>query len=334
MIIETYDILAGFDKIYIKISYEFFNKLKIQILNKYKSLKEYNKKRLKINYSTLKLEFKTNNYHSFQRILKIINDININKNELYDNIKGFYYLGSHKKQYTIIPKEIVLNEQFIEGYALYLAEGDTGFNGKTRPRKLRFTNSDLSVIKLFLDWVKTYLPSNYFYLKVIMPQDGNVNMIEVRKYLGLNQEQLRVSRGYYNKIIKYRLCVDNAIIIDLFLSIHKKIKKIVINDKELIIAYIRGMMIGEGTAYFNRSRYVRIEMRNEREIRYLNKLFLILGYQCEPSLRTTRKNMWSLYIGAKQLRKYYEEIGFGVLEKRQKILENAVNKKLRVNQYC
>ena len=43
--------------------------------------------------------------------------------------------------------------------------------------------------------------------------------------------------------------------------------------------------------------------------------------------------MWSIYVGAKQLKKFYDEIGFGVHEARQKILEEAVNKVLRVNQY-
>lgn len=75
-------------------------------------------------------------------------------------------------------------------------------------------------------------------------------------------------------------------------------------------------------------------MKNKEEIHYLHEIFTMLGFKCKPSLRTTRENMWSIYIGAKQLKKYYDEIGFGVHKKRQRILKSAVNKKLRVNQYC
>jgi hypothetical protein len=35
--------------------------------------------------------------------------------------------------------------------------------------------------------------------------------------------------------------------------------------------------------------------------------------------------MWSIYIGAGQLKKFYDEIGFGVHEKRQKRLINAIS---------
>lgn len=74
-------------------------------------------------------------------------------------------------------------------------------------------------------------------------------------------------------------------------------------------------------------------MKNEKEIKYLHKLFTLLGFKCKPSLRTTRPNMWSLYIGAKQLSKYHKLIGFGAQNKRQRILEKAVNKRLKINQY-
>ena len=75
-------------------------------------------------------------------------------------------------------------------------------------------------------------------------------------------------------------------------------------------------------------------MRNEKEIKYLHKLLIMLGYNCTPTLRSNRCDMWSLYIGAKQLDKFAREIGFGVHNERQRILEDANKKILRVNQYC
>jgi len=109
------------------------------------------------------------------------------------------------------------------------------------------------------------------------------------------------------------------------LSLESTIKELCSKDYKLACAYIRGMMIGEGTVYNNRMRYVRIEMRNEKEIKYLHGLFLMLRYDCKISYRTTRENMWSIYIGAKQLEKYYNEIGFGVHEKRQEKLKETIS---------
>ena len=149
----------------------------------------------------------------------------------------------------------------------------------------------------------------------------------------IKHPKLKFKSEDYNKIIKYKLCFDNAIFIDLILSLEDTIKDLCSKDPKLAAAYARGMMIGEGTAYFGKSRYVRIEMRNEKEIKYLYRLLTMLDYDCKPLLRSKRHNMWSLYIGAKQLDKFAKEIGFGVHQKRQQILEQGVNKVLRVNQY-
>lgn len=59
----------------------------------------------------------------------------------------------------------------------------------------------------------------------------------------------------------------------------------------------------------------------------------MLGFDCWPYLRTEGEEMESIYIGVKQLKKFYDKISFGVHQEKQKILEKAVNKKLRVNQY-
>ena len=329
--INNFNVLAKFNRVHVKISDELFNNIKNQIKNKYKSLRNYNSLKLNINSRTFQSEFKKNIYHPFQRIIKIINDLEISQEELYDNILGFYHWGSHRKQLIKIPKQTTINNFFVEGYSLYLAEGDTGFNGKTKPRKLRFTNSDPNIINFFINWFQYHLPNNDFYVNLFKPPLSSFNHKKESRII--NHNNLKIKQGYYNKIIKYRFCMDSAIIIDLILDFDKEIKGACLKDKKLAAAYIRGMMIGEGTAYLNRSRYVRIEMRNEKEIKYLHKLFELLGFECKLSLRKERDNMWSLYIGAKQLERYKELIGFGVHDKRQSILDKAVNKQLRVNQY-
>ena len=320
--IETYQYLKEFPKIHVKISDVFFNKIRDKIHEKYKSLRIYNNV-LKINYATLKWEFRNNAFHPFYRIENIIMDLNISEEELFDNILGFYHWGSHRNCQVEIPRYINIDEFFVEGYALYLAEGDNDSNGLTRPRGFTFTNTEESVINHIIKWIKKYFPKIDYYVVAIKLKGTEIDENAIRK--NINSLIIKFKEDIYNKKIKYRLNIDRAILIDLILSLENTTKELCSQDKSLACAYIRGMMIGEGTVYNNRSRYVRIEMRNGKEIEYIHRLFLMLGYDCRTSYRTTRENMWSIYIGAKQLKKYYEEIGFGVHEERQEKLRETIS---------
>lgn len=328
--IDTFDYLSQFERIHIKITDDFFNKLKHKIMNRYGIKKLSNI--LEINSNTFMSEFRKNIYHPFYKMLKIIEFLEINKEELYINILGFYHWGSHRKNCIKIPRELDIDEFFVEGYSLYLAEGDNGSCGKNKPRKFRFTNSEPAVINHMIRWIQNHFPNNNFYVNIINPKGNEIDFRNIKKLI--NHDKINLKQEDYNKIIKYKIHFDSAVLIDLILSMEATIKEICIKDSKLAAAYIRGMMIGEGTAYFNKSRYVRIEMRNEKEIKYLHKILIMLGFECNPVLRSNRHNMWSLYIGAKQLDKFAKDIGFGVHQERQQILEQGVNKVLRVNQYC
>lgn len=340
MKINIYDFLINNEIAYVRMDKLFRERIKEKIIQKYGSIKKYNSQELKICYGTLKLELNKNKYFKFNRLLKITENIGIPKEEVFNHIEAFFAKGSRTGREVILPKELIIDEQFIEGYTLYIAEGDKGSNERTKSRKLRFSTTEFPVLKYFQNWLVKYFPNNNYYFKVLIPHDKvfteyQFNYIKI--YFNLDNSQIKIQecknwkKKRYNFL--YRICCDRAILIDLFFSLDKTIKNICLNDEKLAAAYIRGMMVGEGTAYFKESRYVRIEMRNEKEIKYLHKLFRMLDFACEPYLRTERENMWSIYIGAKQLKKFYDEIGFGVHQARQRILEAAVNKKLRVNQY-
>ncbi|MBU4369190.1 LAGLIDADG family homing endonuclease [Patescibacteria group bacterium] len=334
--LNAYDFLVSNNIVYVKVDNRFIKSIKEKILQKYGSLRQYNLQKLKICYGTLKYNFGISRYFKLMRLLKIAQDVSLSKEEVFDHIFAFFATGSHTSRELILQKKLIVDENFVEGYSLYLAEGDSGLNGSTKPRKVRFTNSELSVVRYFIEWIRRHFPGNYFYLNIIYPRtDAPIpRLIEsIKNYLEITDDQIRIKKGYYNKRLKYRVCLDQAILIDLILSLEETIKKACIHSKELATSYIRGMMAGEGTVYFNKSRYVRIEMKNEREIKYLTGLFKLLSYEYKVSLRSTRKNMWSIYVGAKQLRKFYNGIGFGSHKKRQAVLEMAANKKLRVNQY-
>ena len=331
--INTFDYLSKFERIHVKITDDLFYKIKHKIKENFKTIRKFNNRFLAVSIHTLRFEFKNNIYHPFYRILKITDSLSIPREELYSNILGFYHWGSHDKNYLNISQILEIDELFVEGYALYLAEGDTGFSGIKRPRQFRFTNADVNVINHMIGWFNKYFSELPSYVLADIPEENKNPNFELIKS-NLNHQDVRFAKGYYNKLVKYKLLCERAVLIDLILSIEDTIKEFCTKDPKLAAAYIRGMMIGEGTAYFNRSRYVRIEMRNKKEIKYLHGLLTMLGFECKPVLRQEREGHWSLYIGAKQLAKFAREIGFGVHQDRQQILEQGVNKVLRVNQYC
>ncbi|MCX6759830.1 MAG: hypothetical protein NTW46_00615 [Candidatus Nealsonbacteria bacterium] len=74
-------------------------------------------------------------------------------------------------------------------------------------------------------------------------------------------------------------------------------------------------------------------MKNKKEIEYVCCLLKKLKYKCEILFRKKRPGMFSIFIGAKQLKKFYNEIGFGQQNERNDILKLAALKQLRINQY-
>ena len=329
--IVTFDYLRNNSLTHVKVSSAFKQTLKSKIINKYGTLLRFSEE-INIPRETLAHMFNYSKFIKFDKLLKIAKEFDITYEEIYNEIISLYARGSNTSKELMLSKELLVDEFFVEGYALYLAEGDNGSNGNTVPRKFRFTNANIGVINHMIKWIKTYFLNNYFCVNVINPKGNFIDFEQVKNLI--NHDNVKLKEETYNKIIKYRICFDSAILIDLILSIESTIKELCSKDPKLAVAYIRGMMIGEGTAYFNKSRYVRIEMRNEKEIKYLHKLFTMLEYNCKPVLRQNREGHWSLYIGAKQLSKFAKEIGFGVHQERQKILLEASQKILRVNQYC
>jgi hypothetical protein len=222
-----------------------------------------------------------------------------------------------------ISERIIVNPHFVEGYALYIAEGDTGYSGKSRPRKLRLTNSAPPVINFFAGWAEENFPGVPHYVVATLPDNGTYE--DTTGQLLTAKEILRFTKDRYNKKIKYRFCIDNAMIIDLILDMEKQVKDAVLLDNELAAAYLRGLMAGEGTVYNNRSKYVRLEMKNPVEIEYAKKLLAKLGITFTSHKRSNREGMESVYIGGKEnIRRYYDLVGFGCQEGRQRKLKELV----------
>ena len=329
MNINTYDVLLANNIIHLRINKGFFAKVKSSLINKYGSLSRYNKEQLLESKAYARQIFNINKYIKPSHILKMVKDAAISLEELFKNITGFRSKGSRNCIDRKIQPFLNVDKAFVEGYGLYLAEGDNGSNGSTVPKKLRLVNSDLNVIKSFMKWIDRYFPDNPYYVVYVLPNRlprDEKHIEEVKRFLEINDIKITNWDAKKKSKICYRVCLDSSVIVHLFLAIEESVKSYVQNDDNLMRAYIRGLMIGEGTVHHKGNfHYVRIEMKNKKEILFLASLFEKLGFKFTCKERGTRKDMWYIYMGGREnLTKYYQTIGFGVQEKRQKILEDIV----------
>lgn len=314
---ESISYLVYLDKVFVSISDELKCLLTDAMLVKYGSRNKCNLNKHNLPYSSFAGAFKKYSAgFNLQKLISFCIDFGVSKNTLYENIAGFYMWGSHNKPVKI-PLFLKIDSNFVEGYSLYVAEGDTGDSGDKRSRKVRFTNSNIDLIYFFMSWLSTYFSEITYYGLVFLPENygGKINF----------PKWLDVKSGNYNKIPKYRICMDNALVIDLFHEIRNDLKKIVIKDEKLSSAYVKGIMAGEGTVYNNRSKYVRVEMKNEFEISFICKLLDVLKINYSVHERNNRKRMKSVYIGGRgNILRFYVVAGFGHHNERQEKLRKLV----------
>ena len=256
------------------------------------------------------------------RVLKILSKkLNFPMKEILTKIRYTQMHGSHRGR-TIIPNTIVIDPLFVEGFALYIAEGDTGLSGKHRSRKVRLTNSEKDIIVLFSRWVKRYLKMEPWYSVYVPEGNGSYNI----DWIYNMSNNVNINKCKYCKIPKYRLNLDCSLFMDLFFLLEPIVKKECLRNKKLAEAYIRGMLAGEGTVYFKekqKTRYVRIEMKNEGEIKYISSLLSMLNIKHGVSERNTRKGMWTVYVGSPNIISM-KNIGFGASVKRQNKFEGLI----------
>lgn len=247
--------------------------------------------------------------------------------EVYEYIEGFCVQGS-QKGIVQLPRRIKINGNFVEGYALYIGEGDFGSNGEKVPKKVRFTNSNLNVIEFFIEWLRNHFPKTDFSCRVLVPQEMELNeekLEAVKKKLDINKIDAHTSKR--NKKLVYRVWADSIILMRLLLDLEETVKEESISSKELVKVYVRGIMMGEGTARLkDYYRYVRVEMKNKKEINFVGKLLNLLDIKYKSYSRSDSSGRYWIHIGErKDIEKFGKLIGFGVHSERQRILEKCID---------
>ncbi|MFA5176130.1 MAG: LAGLIDADG family homing endonuclease [Candidatus Nanoarchaeia archaeon] len=327
MKVNLYQLIKNEKNIYVKVNPSFKNKLFEGIKTNFKTLSNYQKTKMKeIKYATISHLFNYGKYDSLQLLLKIVKDLNLDEEDIFNEIIAFRLSGSRVETY--LPRYLEIDKELVKAFSLYLAEGDTGLNGKTIPSKVRFTNSELPIILYFKKVLLNYFKQKEENLKyyIYLPKNNNLTKTDFIKDLNTPQENLHLYVDKSVTVPKYRLSLERKIILMIILKLNDLIKDLCLKDKELASAYLEGISAGEGTAYCKKMKYIRIEMKNEKEMKYISSLFKLIDINHKLYERNTRKGMWCLYISKKEnIFNFNELVSFNLCKPRQEILDNIVN---------
>lgn len=240
----------------------------------------------------------------------------ITEEEVFSAIQEYSLWGSRSPARTL-PKTVIINARFCEGYGLFIAEGDTGLQGNCVPNKVRFTNTSHSVLQYFLSWLTEVFPGEKVRTTAIIGSlESSGNMLEL--------PNMKIVRGAYNQKVKYRIAIDSKLHVLLLLSLDEYVVQKIKSDVSSAHGYVRGLFAGEGTVYNNKSKYVRIEMRGKQIIEQVSKVLHTSSIPHRMYERGDRPRMWCIYIGMRDgaVKKFRKHIGFGSHQERRAVLES------------
>lgn len=150
------------------------------------------------------------------------------------------------------------------------------------------------MIYFFKEWLIKYFKQKEENIKYYcyFPTSKIPSKTETSLLLKTNIKNMHTYEDKTVTIPKYVITLERKILLLIILKIEQIIKEITLKDKELICAYLEGICTGEGTAYCKRMKYIRIEMKNKREIFYISNLFKLININNTIGTRNTRKDMW------------------------------------------
>lgn len=224
-----------------------------------------------------------------------------------------------------IPKIIELDKNFVEGFAYYIGDGRIRTN-----KGLSTINSDLKIIKFFINWLNKYFKVRYSNIKINIKTNTSYfsknlvknGFIEFMK-LDLDKNKIKVFKKLgakkHHKVL-YEIMVYKTVLKSIFDLLLPKVRSLCLKDNKLASAYVRGIMAAEGSPQFNIKkgiRAVRLKMKDKEEIEYINILLKNLNINSDIYYSKS-DNEWLISItGVYELLKLHKINIFGLNSERK-----------------
>jgi len=259
-------------------------------------------------------------------LYKVVDIARIPKNDLYENI---VYITPWRKLNAIpFIQKLEFDEELAEWFGLLNGDGCI----PSTPCKVGFSNKDPKLLQFFMNVLRNRfrIPEHLFLIALRMPPSLMADVkaveklkLEWSKKLGFPRHQIKVYHKYTSGIAA-DLVIHAGALARILARLKHKVKEIVGNGPtKLKRAYLRGCYAAEGSV-IARNRYVTFAGKNTNEVSFVSQLLTSL--KIKHSLYPSGGGCWQIRISNRRnLRKFHEEVGFGVNEQRQRRLEKALD---------
>ncbi len=159
------------------------------------------------------------------------------------------WLGNYNRKAFVLPNTIKIDKNFIEGISLFLGDGDYHRKDKNH---LTFASKDKGLIKFFLDFLRLYfnIKDRDITLSIIYKKENKSLINEWGDYLNIRKDRIFTKFSNRHKYETCGLQVNGVVFRKLFemiiRTVLEKEKFNFIRNKELRIAFLRGIFAAEG----------------------------------------------------------------------------------------
>lgn len=329
MKVRIFELLKEDKKIRIKLRQEFINLIRREVLKKYRTIKNCHRMMNIESYDAFLNWLKPTKEHQtnppLKDFVKVIENLNVPKNLLFNNVLGFSLCGSPRVTY--LPHSINLTPEVVLGIGMYVGDGGTS---KSIQRVI-FTNSELRLVDFFREWVLKYclrIPSHETSLYIYCTEPWKIDKKILMEKFSIKSSQIKFYSGGSERP-NYKFGTNNVvckIVLDLFIQ---KVKNLCLRNKGFAKAYLSGIFLAEGNIYYKPEKYVRtltIEMANKNEIKFIEKLLKMFGVTFKTYKKRTRKGHYVINIAQRKSLETLRDLEiFGLVKEKQKLLEEMCN---------
>ncbi|MCX6741784.1 MAG: hypothetical protein NTX24_01245 [Candidatus Pacearchaeota archaeon] len=325
MMLDALEILKNEERLRVKIASDFRQEL-LKSLNQ-RDIANLSKI-LAVHIRTLERKLNNIKGNSFllSELLKIVSYLGINKNHVCGNITKIK-LG--KNSTWISPLRMKLDEGYTEGVGYYVGDGRARTN-----RSVSTVNNNELTLMFFVNWLTTYfrIKPQHIRATVYWPNnDFNENEVNLHfsRILRLPLQNIRVVERKGKRILSPLVEIghNNTTLKKLYDKSIIIVKNLCINNEDYAIAYLRGILVAEGSPKHHKpssSRGVHIKMKS-KELSEFNKTLLIkIG--CKPAIYPTSDGEWVVCLsGVDDLERIKDIDGFKYHSKKREKLIQMLN---------